>query len=629
MLSGATDSSGENRICTGAERKGRRTEASNLWPIWVVALIGTTLAAILWPPVYYHLAGTDASNYANAAEQYLHGRQAGRSVLPPEITDATVRSSISERVLRDSRGMLTPYVFAHPDLTFNHAHSHLTPRVSALISAVGLDSWTGYLNYAFLGLSAVLLGRFVIQIGYGRAAALVATALFLLVPSNIELARYPMSEPLSVTLVLCCLVMASNPRTARSAIPALPLLALPHARSEFILVLLLAVVALSVSQPRGWFPMVAALIGSSWMDLSNSALHTGFGALSFSFEPEMSWPDPSTLLTLIVDLDQIPEFILPIALVSTLGGMWPAFHAKARLLGNTLGRFASSYPWIIVVGLIATAVVTDVYKSSLEPGEVILGTLKESRYQTSWLVWDSAGPVLTLLGLVGLGLAIPVLVERVGTIGWLVVIPLLGVLIYMYASPENPLWWTRRLQLIVYPSLIVGVTGFFAHAVASHDGERTQWGHQARIATLAALVLSSHVAATSAAFPDIQDGYLDAAVTEAMHDGFGKLPGESVVLLNSDPWGQKALAPARSFYGLYAFVVWDSSDLDGLLATFKRYDRALFVDKQLAVEAGWRSVSAQSFSVPVMETSTRGRKIQLHRVGDFPAAGRAGSGRSL
>lgn len=596
---------------TSDPEKGKRA-GSAYRPLALIVLIAIPVIAVLWPPVYFHLAGTDASNYANAAEQYAHGRHAGSNLLPPEIDDPRVQSSISERVLRDSRGLLTPYIFVGSDLTFRFPHNRLTSRVMAIFSAVGLDSWSGYLNYAFLGISALLMGKFVVQLGYPRSAGLVATALFLLVPSHIELARYPMSEPLSTALVLSALVLASHPRTARSTIPALPLLALPHTRSEFMLMLLLAVVVLSFRRTRGWIPIVAALVGSSWLISNDTSLHDGFGALSFSFVPQVSWPTPSKLLGLYTNLREIPSVTLPLALVAALAGTWSTLQAKAREAGAAAGKFAKAHPWMLVSALIATVIVTDIYKSTLDKGQVILGVFRDSRYQTSWLIWESAGAPLTLLGLIGLGLAIPALVDRVGTIGWLLIIPLLAVLIDMHATPENQLWWTRRLHLVVYPALILGTATFFAWA-AHHLRLPRQLPQGATPVLLAVAVLCAHVATTWTRLPDVQDGYLEADLMESMHESLSKVPDESVVLLHGDTWGQKAVAPARSFHGLYAFVVWEKSDLEGVLATFQQYDRPIFVDQQLADAMTFDGTHSQSITIPVMETPNRGRQITIQR----------------
>lgn len=603
----------------GTDSAGPKSTESSVYPALGLAIVaGITVIAFLWPPVLFHLSGSDASNYANAAEQYAYGRHAGGNLLPPEISDPDVRSSISSRVLGDERGMLTPYVFVGAESTFSFAHRHLTPRVSALFKAIGPDSWVGYLNFAFLGLAAFLMGKFVLQLGYSRAAGILAGGLFLLVPSHIELARYPMSEPLATALILAALVLASNPRTARSAIPALPLLALPHTRAEGMLVVLLAVVVLAAGRPRGWTPMVAALIASSWLQMNDTSLHAGFGALSVSWLPQqISWPTPSALLNLIAQPNKVPSVIIPVAVLAAIGGMWPGLRSRVRQTIRAAGRITAAHPWVPVVALSATVVAGDYYKSTLEPGEVVLGVLRPSLYQTGWLIWDSAGPLLVLAGLLGLVLAIPVLIDRLGAIGWVVIIPLLGVLVSLHASPENELFWTRRLHLLVYPALILGAAALFAWTVPHLSLKRSP-ARRAAGAALAAVLLATHVAATSARFPAMRDRYLNAELMEAMHEGLGNVPPGSIVLLHNDPWGQKVLTPARTFHGLYSYVVWDTSDLDELLAAFEPYDRPVFVDEPLAAQAALDTKPDGAISVPVMESPTRGRRLTLQKVPPAP-----------
>ena len=597
-----------------------RRHDRGVWALLVlIAVVGSWAAASTFGVNPSHTGGGDAANYANAGEQYASARPAGRDFLPPEIQPPDgelIDDELFGALVRPGgesprTGVMTSFVFVSQNGTVRYPHAHLSPRVSGLVERVVGLSAVPFLSFGYLAIASVLMACVVWTVTGSAVAAIAASIIYVTLPSHVELARYPMSEPLTVVLVLAAVLAVLRLPRHHVALGLLPLALLPHVREEFQLSVLVAIVVLTAVRPRWWSIVVGALVLTSWIQLSGGP-GSPTPLTSFGFQPSLPWPSPATVAEGLAKPSQAGHLALPAAMIGLALGLVAPLRAS---VGSMLARAADAVrarPWVLVLIVALVVVVGDLLKARMEPGETILsGVIRQARFPTSRLLWESAG-LLLVLGVVGVAIALPRLIERFGLVGGAWLLPLLAVFVDMHATPTNELWWTRRFHQFAYPALILGATVAGVEAARWVRKRVPRTAAFASVALLATTVLVvGQVALTADRYPSAAGASSIRDDLAATHDALDALPPESVILYGYDGAAQKLQHLSRTLHGHYSFIVWDPSATASVIEEMASTGRPVFVDVFLLE----RSEVVDEWVPDGLVPSEGGyREIQLERI---------------
>ncbi|MDE0804438.1 MAG: hypothetical protein OSA99_14085 [Acidimicrobiales bacterium] len=576
------------------------------------------LAAALFGTNPSHLGGGDAANYANASEQYTSALPAGREFLPPELQAPAGELIDEDRFARLVRpgwrspgnGIMTSFVFVSQRGPILYPHAHLSPRASALVATAGGSSVVPFLSYVYLAIGGVLMGCVAWTVTGSRIGGLLASLLYVSLPSHVDLARYPMSEPLTAVLVLTTVLAVLRMPRRHVALGLLPLALLPHAREEFELCVLVSILVLAAVRPRWWSLVVGVFVLTSWVSLTGGTT-SPTPLTAFSIEPALPWPTPEIVAEGLAKPSRAGHLALPFALISLALSSVHRLRAVARSGLSHGGRAVHARPWVPIALIAVVVALGDVLKARMTPGQTMLaGVIRQARFATGPLLWQSTG-LLLIVGVVGLALALPRLVARFGIVGGAWLLPLLAVFVDMHATPTNPLWWTRRFHQFAYPALAFGAS------VACVEGARWVRARAPKPAVGSAALLLVGVAFLVTQGALIGDRYPKVEVEPTVrsnlartHDALDTLPEESVILYGHDGAGQKLQHLSRTFHGHYSFVVWDPADVDTVIAEMLGSGRPVFVDEYV-IEKGQAKSNWEAELLVPSEGGYRG--IQLGR----------------
>lgn len=559
--------------------------------VCVIAALVVTVAA-LFPPMHQHYAGGDAADYINNAFRRSYETTSAERFAPPAWGDVDWRlmgSAFTDgRYLnsdRDDRaqGLMTNYVRVF-DGRVDIAHDDLTARVAAAALDLGMGQrQVGYLNYLFLGCSAVALFGICRSLRLNILSALLAGALLVVIPSQIMGARYLLSEALAQALWLGMVWWVLRTR-AKQAAAFLPLVLLVMARPEF------AVVAIAFAFWVGWV---------CWWHPVNLVTVVASGLLG----SDISFLGPL----------RGPTAMAGAVLVGVVAGR--AAQPALRLITRSTVERALARPAaapITSVAILVGIVAMELVRRRLDPGGAV-GPIEYQMYSTLGLIRDAVGWPIVVLGVVGLVWHSERIVVRSPLVLGLMVAPLLVVFASMHSSPPSIHFWTRRFHLVVFPAMLVGLALLHASVL---EGRR-----RGRFA-LAALVA---VVALSGLVSPLQRLDRDAFAwryTRDFHEDVARLPSDAVVLLPRTSAGLKAQLPMRTVHGLYSFVVYDALAAREVLEQVDGRTEVL-IDADLAAKVGL-PVGGPSRVMRVRVSPEEGSSLELRTLcASPPCAGEA------
>jgi hypothetical protein len=536
----------------------------------VVLLLAVVVGALAaaFPPEYAHYAGQDASLYVNNALKDELDQPPASSFFPPEVATEDLDARQVGEAFTDGKflddgsgglGRMTPFVPVSSAFEVRMIYDLLVSDVSSAALWAGAGQRDiGYINYALLFGTAVLvflLGRELT----GRNAASAAGALVItVIPSMVEGARLTMGEALAtfLWLLLVYLVTRSRGRDQWAFLLLIPLCA---TRAEFLVVLA------ALAAWAGWrrsrsLVLGLAAVGCVVVEPTISLLN---------FFPPLAEYDVSTAILVVGPY-----------LAGLLGRLaydrWSPFGpTRDAPMPEQPSTRALQVFWAVAIGGFFAA---EGIRRLLDEGQSV-GPIRWQRFSTLDLLGSSLGWFTLVVGVIGLIAGSRLLIAKIPPVLAVMTAPMLFVFLWMSAFTPNEFLWTRRFHLLVYPALALGVT--LALDALLRDRRLDRWGVPA-----AAVVGVLAILAPALGLRDLDRSLLSWENVSDFHASAQQIPDGSIVLLDTSGGALKAQLPMRTVDGLWTYIVWEPEPAQDLVPVLQATGRPVLAASSVVDELG-------------------------------------------